>query len=84
MSTSYPSLRSSRALRPMTLVIQAVVLVAAELYLYATYTGHDAAFHWSTHFLVGVLAALVWHALFLRLRGRPQPGPTGLEKVGQP
>lgn len=61
-------------LRPVRLAAQAAALVAAEIYLYATYTGHDASFHWSTHLLVGVLATVVWHAAYLRLRRRPAPG----------
>lgn len=60
-------------LRPVSLAVQAAVVVAAELYLYATYTGHDAAFHWATHFLVGVLVTALWHAVHLRLRRRPAP-----------
>lgn len=61
------------ALRPVTLAVQALVLVVAEVILYRTYTGHDAAFHWSTHFLVAVIATATWHAVYLRWRGRPAP-----------
>ncbi|WP_380167880.1 hypothetical protein [Jannaschia sp. R86511] len=61
------------ALRPLTLAVQAVVLVVAEVVLYRTYTGHDAAFHWSTHFLVAVIVTVAWHALHLRWRARPAP-----------
>lgn len=62
------------ALRPVTLAVQTGVLVAVEVVLNRTYTGHDAAFHWSTHFLVAVVATTFWHAAHLRLRGRPAPG----------
>lgn len=63
-----------KPLRPTGLALQAGLVVLTEAYLYLTYTGHDAAFHWSTHFLVGVLATVAWHAAYLRLRDRPAPG----------
>jgi hypothetical protein len=58
-------------LRPLTLAVQAVALVVTQVVIYRTYTGHDAAFHWSTHFLVAVIATALWHTLHLRWRGRP-------------
>jgi|GEM_PF-4710736 len=61
-------------LRPVSLAVQTGVLVAVEVVLYLSYTGHDAAFHWSTHFLVAVIATTLWHTAHLRLRGRPAPG----------
>ncbi len=36
-----------------------VTAVLAEVGLYASYRGHDARFHWFTHFFVGASAALV-------------------------
>lgn len=51
--------------------MQAVGLIAAEVVLYRTYTGHDASFHWSTHFLVAVIATVAWNATYLRVRARP-------------
>lgn len=62
-----------RCLRPTSLALQAVGLVTAEVVLYRTYTGHDASFHWSTHFLVAVIASVAWNATYLRTRGRPAP-----------
>ncbi|WP_157965389.1 hypothetical protein [Euzebya rosea] len=54
---------------------QIVVVLASEAALYATYTGHDAAFHWFTHLLVGALAALsLMTARTLRTR-RPASSP---------
>lgn len=60
-------------LRPTSLAVQGAALVVAEVVIYRTYTGHDAAFHWSTHFLVAVIAVAAWHAAHLRWRGRPAP-----------
>lgn len=42
--------------------------------LYRTYVGHDAWYHWTTHFLVGVIVAAAWNAAYLRVRQRPAPG----------
>ena len=58
-------------LRPRTLLWQLVVLVVAELLLYASYATHEARFHWATHFLVGLTVAAVWRALFLLVAARP-------------
>ncbi len=46
-----------RPLGPRRLAVQLVVLVAAEVALFASYRGHEAGFHWATHFLVGLTAA---------------------------
>lgn len=62
------------ALRPVSLAVQTAVLVAVEVVIHPTYTGHDAAFHWSTHFLLAVMVTALWHAAHPRLRGRPAPG----------
>lgn len=52
--------KAHRPLRPASLAVQLVLLVGAELALYASYDVHDARFHWVTHFLVGLaLASLV-------------------------
>ncbi len=65
--------RAYRPLRPVSLVVQLVLLVLAEIGLYASYSVHDARFHWATHFLVGLaFASLV---LLLRLLVTGAPGP---------
>ena len=52
--------------RAVMLCIWCLAAVAVEVGLYASYTGHDARFHWFTHFYVGasasllVMAALSW------------------------
>ena len=65
--------RAYRPLRPRSLAVQLVLLVVAELALYASYDVHDARFHWATHFLVALaFASLV---LLLRLLVTGVPGP---------
>ena len=65
--------RAYRPLRPLSLAVQLVVLVVAEVALYVSYSAHDAQFHWATHFLVGlVFASLV---LLFRLLVTGAPGP---------
>ncbi len=65
--------RAYRPLRPVSLAVQLVVLVLAEIALYASYSAHDARFHWATHFLVGLaFASLV---LLFRLLVTGAPGP---------
>ena len=62
-----------RPLRPFSLALQLVLLVLAEVALYASYSAHDARFHWATHFLVGLaFASLV---LLARLLVTGAPGP---------
>ena len=62
-----------RPLRPWSLAVQLVLLVVAEVALYASYDVHDARFHWATHFLVALsVASLV---LLLRLLVTGVPGP---------
>lgn len=68
-----PGRACPQCLRPLVLALQAVGLIAAEVFLYRTYTGHDAAFHWSTHFLVAVIATVAWNAVHLQVRARPAP-----------
>ena len=66
--------RAYRPLRPVTLITQLVVLVVAELGLYVSYAGHDARFHWATHFLVALLLSAVWQAVHLLVAARPARG----------
>lgn len=62
-----------RALRPRSLAWQLGVLVLAEWLLFRNYDSYEALFHWSTHFLVGIVfTALVLTARLL-LQGRPRP-----------
>lgn len=51
--------------------------IAVEAGLYFSYRGHDARFHWFTHFFVGSGLALIGMALFVIVRGRPAPYPLG-------
>lgn len=46
-----------------------------EILLYLSYRGHDARFHWFTHFFVGAAFALVLMTALAALRGRPVPLP---------
>ncbi len=62
-----------RPLRPVSLAVQLALLVLAEIALYASYSAHDARFHWATHFLVGLaFGSLV---LLFRLLVTGAPGP---------
>lgn len=63
-----------RPLRARTLLLQLVVLSVAEIGLFSSYSGHDARFHWATHFLVGLIAALVWLSAYLLIAAKPAPG----------
>lgn len=51
------------------------VAVAVEVALYASYRGHDARFHWFTHFFVGGGAALAAMAVVAWRRRRPVAMP---------
>jgi len=65
--------KAYRPLRPRSLAVQLLLLLAAELALYASYDVHDARFHWATHFLVALaFASLV---LLVRLLVTGVPGP---------
>ena len=66
--------RAYRPLRSRTLLVQAVVLVGAEVALYTSYSAHDAHFHWATHFLVALLATALWQSLHLLVAARPARG----------
>ena len=65
--------RAYLPLRPASLAAQLVLLVAAELALYASYDVHDARFHWATHFLVGLAFASLVLLARLLLTGAPGP-----------
>ncbi len=63
-----------RPLHPRRLAMQLVGLVAAEVALIASYRGHEAGFHWATHFLVALTAAAVFNLVWLLVRRAPAPG----------
>lgn len=60
-----------RPLRARGLLVQSVALVAAEILLFASYRGHEASFHWATHFLIGLSAAALLNLGWLALKGAP-------------
>lgn len=57
--------------RALRLCAWCLAAVAVEAALYASYRGHDARFHWFTHFFVGASAALAVMAVVAAGRGRP-------------
>ena len=70
-SASKSSARASRPLHPVSLAVQLLVLLLAEVALYASYRAHDAKFHWATHFLVGLTTAALLLLVRLLVTGRP-------------
>ena len=56
-------------------LVAVAVAVAVELALYASYRGHDARFHWFTHFFVGSAAALIVMAAVSARTRRPVRAP---------
>ncbi len=65
--------RAYRPLHPVSLAVQLAVLVLAEIALFASYSSHDARFHWATHLLVALaFSSLV---LLVRLLVTGGPGP---------
>lgn len=65
--------KSYRPLRPASLALQLIVLIAAEAGLYATYSAHDARFHWATHFLVAMTVSALFLLTGLLVTGVPRP-----------
>ena len=62
-------------MKTLRVSLLSVLAVGLEAFLYASYRGHDARFHWFTHFFVGAGAALLaMAAVALRAR-RPVPAP---------
>ena len=61
-------------LRPRWLLLQLVVLIAAETSLFISYREHESSFHWATHFLVGFGAAALWDLTWLLIKRTPAPG----------
>lgn len=68
-----PAAAASRS--PVRVCLWCVVAVLAEAGLYASYRGHDARFHWFTHFFVGASVALVAMAAVAGRSRRPVPLP---------
>lgn len=64
-----------RARSGLRLCLWCVAAVLVEVGLYLSYRGHDARFHWFTHFFVGASAALVVMAALASRRRRPVPYP---------
>lgn len=60
-----------RPMRARSLLFELAILVAAEVLLFASYRGHEASFHWATHFLVGLSVAAVTNTVWLALKGAP-------------
>ncbi len=52
-----------------------VIAVLGEVGLYASYRGHDARFHWFTHFFVAASVAFVAMAVVATRTRRPAPLP---------
>lgn len=52
-----------------------VAAILIEVALFVSYRGHDARFHWFTHFFVGASVALVVMAFLARRWRRPVPYP---------
>lgn len=71
---SAPWALAYRPLRGRTLLVQLGLLVAVEVLLFRSYRGHEAGFHWATHFLVGLTAAAVVNLAWLALKGAPARG----------
>ncbi len=66
--------RAVRRLRPRSLIAQFAVLAVAEVGLFMNYHSHDASFHWTTHFLVGLTAASLFNLGWLLVTDAPAPG----------
>lgn len=69
-----PWARAYRPLRARSLVAQLAFLAVMEVLLYRVYFGHNADFHWATHFLVGLIAASLANLLWLLVKGAPARG----------
>ena len=60
-----------RPLAPRTLLSQLGLLLVVEAALFASYRHHEAGFHWSTHFLVGLTTASAVLLGWLVVKGAP-------------
>ncbi|MGH3920083.1 MAG: hypothetical protein ACRDRY_23180 [Pseudonocardiaceae bacterium] len=68
--------------RRLRLCLWCLLAVAVEVFLYFSYRGHDARFHWFTHFFIGATVALLIMAVVARRQGRPVPYPLMWPIVG--
>ena len=70
-----PTPAPSATARVLRLCLWCVLAVVVEIGLYQSYRGHDARFHWFTHFFVGsAVALLIMSVVAVRTR-RPVPLP---------
>lgn len=82
MTGTRGSAPAPEAARILNVCLWCLVAVVVEIGLFASYRGHDARFHWLTHFFVGSSAALlVMAAVAVRTR-RPVPAPLVWALVG--
>ena len=72
MTTPAATAPGSSALR---VCLWCVIALLGEVGLYTSYRGHDARFHWFTHFFVGASVALVAMAVVATRTRRPAPLP---------
>ena len=72
MTAPASAVERSAALR---VCLWCIVAAVAEVGLYVSYRGHDARFHWFTHFFVGSSLALVVMAVVATRTRRPVPLP---------
>lgn len=61
--------------RPLRVCLWCAGAVLLEVGLYLSYRGHDARFHWFTHFFVGASAALLVMTALTARTGRPVAYP---------
>ena len=73
MTSTTPATASRAA--AMLLCGWCVVVVLVEIGLFLSYRGHDARFHWFTHFFVGASTALLLMAVVTVRTRRPVPRP---------
>ena len=70
-----PLSAAARRARAVRVCVWCVAAVVVEVGLYASYRGHDARFHWFTHYFVGASAALLVMTAVAWRRRRPVPLP---------
>lgn len=63
-----------RPLRVKGLLIQLIVVVAAEVFLFHLYSINKSDVHWAIHFFVGLSAASLFNLTWLLLKSAPAPG----------
>jgi hypothetical protein len=61
--------------RSLRLCLGCAAAAVVEIGLHLSYRGHDARFHWFTHFFVGASAALLAMAVVTARTGRPVAYP---------